>query len=218
MVEEFAPEELGERRAPFAREEVVTVVAGLPRSGTSLLMQMLAAGGMPVLTDGQRAADADNPRGYFEAEAVKALRDDPAGILADAGGKAVKIVLPLLAHLPPEKLWHVLFIERDLEEIFASQRAMLQRHGATAHEPATLRPAYERLLRQSRQMLAAATVARTLRLSHRWVLRHPAEAARIIADFLGGGEGAVLDVARMAAVVEPALHRQQRGQGAEGGS
>jgi len=201
---DFSPEVLGPVRDPFGAE-AVTIVTGLPRSGTSLLMQMLVAGGLEALTDQQRAADEDNPKGYFELEAVKSLKEDNTA-LQDADGKAVKVVLPLLPHLPPGKQYHVLFIERDLEEIFASQKAMLDRHAAAAHDPATLRPAYERLVRQSQRALTQSPIARTLHLHHRWLLGHPQEAARAIADFLGGN----LDVARMAAAVDTKLHRQRR--------
>jgi tetratricopeptide (TPR) repeat protein len=200
---DFPPEVLGPERPPFDAS-AITLVTGLPRSGTSLLMQMLAAGGLEPLTDKQRAADEDNPKGYFELEAVKALAEDNA-VLQDAGGKAVKVVLPLLRHVPPGKQYHVLLIERDLEEIFASQKAMLDRHEAAAHDPSTLRPAYERLLRQSRQMLAAGPQARTLRLSHRWVITNPAAAAQSIAGFLGQA----MDIEAMAACVDTSLHRQR---------
>jgi hypothetical protein len=199
---DFPPEILGSPRPPFT-ENVVMLVTGLPRSGTSLLMQMLEAGGIPPLTDKRRAADADNARGYYELEAVKSLAQD-ASCLAEAAGKAVKVVLPLLPYVPPDHSYHVLLIERDLDEVVRSQKAMLDRQGQIAAEPAVVRPAYERLLRSSRQMLSVSPRARTLRLSHRWVLRHPVEAAENIASFLGQS----LDQAKMAQVVEPSLHRQ----------
>jgi hypothetical protein len=167
-------------------------------------MQMLAAGGLDPLTDSQRTADEDNPKGYFELEAVKALAENNA-VLEDADGKAVKVVLPLLPHVPPGKQYHVLLIERDLEEIFASQKAMLERHAAEAHNPSTLRPAYESLLRQSRQMLGASPQARTLRLSHRWVIANPAAAARRIGEFLGRE----MDTEAMTGCVDSKLHRQR---------
>lgn len=203
---EFAPEVMGLSRPPFA-EPVITVVTGLPRSGTSLLMQMLTAGGLEPLTDGQRLADDDNPRGYFEMEAVKSLARD-ASCLDQAGGKVVKIVLPLLPHLPRQHQYHVVFIERDLEEIFASQAAMLKRSGRDdgGAAPDKLRPAYERLLRQSRQLLAGQPRIRALRLSHRWLLQNAEAGARALADFLGRP----LEVAKMAAAVDPTLHRQRR--------
>ncbi len=204
---EFAPAVIGLSRPPFP-EPVITVVTGLPRSGTSLLMQMLTGGGIPPLTDGERLADDDNPRGYFELEAVKSLGRD-ASCLDAAGGKVVKIVLPLLPHLPPKHHYHVVFIERDLEEIFASQATMLKRSGKDdgGAAPEKLRPAYERLLRQSRQLLAGHARIRTLRVSHRWLLKNPAAGAQAMADFLGRP----VDVAAMAAAVDPSLHRQKRG-------
>jgi len=197
----FPPELLGSSRPPFTGN-VVTLVTGLPRSGTSLLMQMLAAGGIEPLTDGVRTPDADNPRGYYELEAVKSLARD-SSCLAGAAGKVVKVILPLLPHIPPGNAYHVLLIERDLDEIFASQKTMLDHSGKLAADPDILRPAYEGILRRGRQMLAAALRARTLRLSHKWVLTHAMEAAEAIAAFLGQP----LDVARMAAVVDPALYR-----------
>ena len=103
-----------------------TVVSGLPRSGTSLMMQMLAAGGIPLLTDGVRTPDLDNPRGYFEFEPVKQTRQDPSWI-PTAVGKAVKMVTVLLRDLPPEFDYRVILICRDLDETVASQKAMLHR-------------------------------------------------------------------------------------------
>lgn len=200
----FPPKILGQPRAPFGKDAVV-LVTGLPRSGTSLLMQMLTAGGVPPLTDEQRGADEDNPRGYFELEAVKSLAQD-ASCLKAADGKAVKVVLPLLPHVPADKHYHVLFIERDLDEIFASQKAMLDRTGQSAHDPASVRPAYERLLRMGRRVLSTSPRARALRLGHRWVIQNPHAAAEAIAAFLDLD----LDVKTMAACVDPRLHRQRR--------
>ena len=79
--------------------ESVTVVSGLPRSGTSMMMRILEAGGMDVLTDQIRTADVDNPRGYYEFEPVKKTKDDPSWI-PEAAGKAVKMVYQLLYDLP----------------------------------------------------------------------------------------------------------------------
>src|SRR5450432_3057856 len=110
----------------------ITVVSGLPRSGTSLMMQMLAAGGMPLLTDQIRAPDQDNPRGYFEFERVKQIKRDQAW-LGSAVGKAVKIIHLLLYDLPPNRNYRVIFMRRNIEEVLISQRKMLQR---TARQPA----------------------------------------------------------------------------------
>lgn len=105
--------------------EYVTVVSGMPRSGTSLMMRMLDAGGIPVLTDGRRPADRHNPHGYFEDERVRRLAADSAWI-EEARGKAVKIIYRLLVHLPARLDYRVVFMERDFGEVFDSQQDMLQ--------------------------------------------------------------------------------------------
>ena len=105
----------------------MTVVTGLPRSGTSMLMQMLAAGGIPPLSDGERLPDDDNPRGYFELESVKRLQKDSSW-LSDAQGKAVKIIAQLLPNLP-QLNYRLIFMDRDLDEVIESQRRMLLRNG-----------------------------------------------------------------------------------------
>ncbi len=204
---DFAPQLLTPNKPGF-EGETITLVTGLPRSGTSLLMQMLAAGGIEPLTDSARVADPDNPNGYFEMEAVKSIARD-SSFLSAAVGKAVKVVLPLLPHLSSSYLYKILLIERNLEEVFASQRKMLERSGQTAADPATLRPAYERLLRRSRQLLAATERVQMLRLSHRWVLENPSLAADQIADFVGGA----LNRPAMAAAIDTSLYRS--GQGAK---
>jgi hypothetical protein len=185
----------------------VTIVSGLPRSGTSLLMQMLAAGGMQVLTDGQRTADQHNPRGYFELEAVKHTRTDHSW-LAQAEGKAVKVVHLLLPHLPVDRDYRVIFMQRDLLEIIASQRAMLQQQGRPTANLADSKLAeiFGNQLSQVRQWLSQNANSRVLELQHRDVIETPLIAAEQIANFLGGG----LDPKRMAAAVEPGLYRQRR--------
>lgn len=109
-------------------ENCVYVVSGLPRSGTSLMMQMLAAGGIEPLTDNVRMPDEDNPRGYFEYEAVKSLRTGKSW-LPLAVGKVVKIVHTLLPELPAGFPYRVIFMRRRLEDVLESQRKMLERMG-----------------------------------------------------------------------------------------
>src|ERR1700726_5268349 len=107
---------------------MITIVSGLPRSGTSLMMQMLAAGGLPILSDGERQADVDNPRGYLEWERIKQLPKNPACI-AEAEGKAVKVISRLLLSLPAGHEYRVIFMQRPLPEVMASQDEMLKRRG-----------------------------------------------------------------------------------------
>jgi hypothetical protein len=187
-------------------ENFITVVSGLPRSGTSLLMQMLSAGGMPALTDGQRAADQHNPRGYFELEAVKHTRKDPSW-LAQAEGKAVKVVHLLLPCLPPDREYRVLLMQRDLAEVIASQREMLTLQGRPlANLPeAKMREIFEKQLAEVRQWLTQQPTFQVLPIQHREVIKTPLPAAQRIAAFLGGS----LDPQRMAAAVDPGLYRQR---------
>jgi hypothetical protein len=165
----------------------VTIVSGLPRSGTSLMMQMLAAGGMQVLTDGRRAADQHNPRGYFELEAVKHTRTDHSW-LAQAEGKAVKVVHLLLPHLPSDREYRVIFMHRNLTEVFASQRAMLQQQGrpvATLPD-SKLGEIFEKQLAEVRQWLSQNPNFQVLNLRHRNVIEMPLTVAQQITAFLGG--------------------------------
>lgn len=106
----------------------ITIVTGLPRSGTSLAMQMLAAGGVEPFTDGERTADESNPRGYLELEAVKQLKKD-ASWVPSARGKAVKVISHLMAELPRDETYRAVFVERDMDEILTSQEKMLERLG-----------------------------------------------------------------------------------------
>src|SRR5690242_17167448 len=107
---------------------MITIVSGLPRSGTSLMMQMLVAGGMTAVSDGERKADADNPKGYLEWERIKQLPKDPS-LIADAEGKVVKVISQLLLSLPPGHEYRVVFMQRPLPEVMASQEEMLRRRG-----------------------------------------------------------------------------------------
>ncbi|MFM9169433.1 MAG: hypothetical protein ACKOTD_04725, partial [Phycisphaerales bacterium] len=136
--------------------EPVFVVSGLPRSGTSLAMQMLHAGGIPAVTDGLRTQDDDNPRGYFEFERVKQLRTDKAW-LDDAAGKAVKVIHLLLMELPDDRPYRVVFMQRDLREVVKSQSTMLARSGRAGGglPPERLMAVYEQQLKTVDAWLAA---------------------------------------------------------------
>lgn len=116
-----------------ATENTVYIVSGLPRSGTSMMMRMLEKGGLPVLIDGIRTADEDNPNGYYEFEAVKRTKEDSSW-LDDAGGKAVKMVYRLLYDLPQCHHYKVVFMRRDSDEILASQRTMMERNSTTTND------------------------------------------------------------------------------------
>jgi tetratricopeptide (TPR) repeat protein len=190
--------------------EAVVVVSGLPRSGTSMLMQMLAAGGLPVLSDGRRAADDDNPLGYFEYEPVKHLHES-ADWLKDAKGRVVKVVAPLLHYLPRDQDYRIVFIERNVDEVLASQGQMLIRRGEkiedTQARRTRLKEAYTRQVQNLRTTLTQRPRTRTLFLNHADVMHEPQAAAEALNRFLGG----LLGTAAMAAEVKPTLHRQRTG-------
>lgn len=112
-----------------SNDETIIIVTGLPRSGTSMMMAMLEAGGIPLLTDGERVANGDNPKGYFEFERVKNLVDGDVDWISSARGKAVKVISYLLMKLPSTFNYRVIFIHRKIDEILASQRKMLINRG-----------------------------------------------------------------------------------------
>ena len=190
--------------------ESLVVVTGLPRSGTSMLMQMLAAGGMHVLSDGLRAADEDNPRGYLEFERVKNLLKDSKWLF-EGRGKAVKIVAPLLAALPPNLPCRVILTERDTEEVLDSQERMLahrqQLRATTTERRRMLKEEYSRTLGRMKAMLAQRPDTQLLVIEHSNAIFDPFITAEKVNEFLGGA----LDVAKMAAAIDPNLYRNRKG-------
>jgi hypothetical protein len=183
---------------------VITIVSGLPRSGTSLMMQMLAAGGMAVLTDGQRSADDDNPRGYYEWERIKQLPQDPACI-AEAEGKAVKVISQLLFALPGAYDCRIIFMERPLAEVVASQVEMIRRRGTSgaALSQAVLIAALQSHLNQVNASLQHRPNILLCRVEYHQVLRDPMCASETVQQFLHQ----TLDIASMAQQVNQSLYR-----------
>jgi hypothetical protein len=168
---------------------MITIVSGLPRSGTSMMMQMLEAAGLEIASDALRAADADNPRGYYELEAVKRIRDDDS-FLGECIGRVVKIVAPLLLSLPEEYDYRIVFMERDLAEVLASQREMLKRRGEEGGgaDDAVMERAYRGQVDRVKEWLAGRNNVRVLFASHRSTLDEPRSmAAHVLAFFAGGG-------------------------------
>jgi hypothetical protein len=184
----------------------VTVVSGAPRSGTSMMMRMLAEGGLPPLTDGVRAPDRDNPHGYFEYEPVKRTREDPSWVGA-AAGRAVKLVHLLLCDLPSGHEYRVLLMRRRLGEMVASQRRMLERLGRDPGALSDERRAeiFAAQLDETERWLAARPGFSCLPVDYNALVESPAPHLARIDAFLGGG----LDVSAMAAVVDPSLYRNR---------
>ena len=186
----------------------IVVVSGLPRSGTSMLMRMLSAGGLELVVDGIRTADDDNPNGYFELERVKELdKSDDASWLADARGKGVKVISALLPHLPAEYDYKVVFVRRSLPEVLASQRKMLERRGEAtdAVSDADMKAHFTAHLRRIEAQLAARPHCDVLYVEHRRALAEPSAVAAEVGAFVGGE----LDVAAMAGAVETRLYRNR---------
>jgi hypothetical protein len=187
-------------------EDRVVVVSGLPRSGTSMMMQMLDAGGLPVLTDNERKPDEDNPKGYYEFEAVKTTKQDPSW-LRDAAGTVVKMVYRLLYDLPSDRRYAVVFMKRDLEEVIKSQEVMLDRAGKSggALDDDRLREIYDRQLAEARDWLSGRQNFDVLYVDYHDVLTDATSVAARLNAFLGGS----LDEAAMAAVPDQSLYRNR---------
>lgn len=186
---------------------MIVIVSGLPRSGTSLMMQMLKAGGMPLLIDAQRPADVDNPKGYWEYEPVKRLPQDNSW-LHKAEGKAVKVVSALLQYLPPQHTYRVIFMQRPLQEVLASQAVMLERQGVQGSkaDDQTLGTVFVQHLDQIERWLALQKHLTVLPVNYHETVANPEEIATRVTQFLD----LPLAVAAMARAVDPRLHRQRR--------
>ena len=190
------------------REGKITIVSGLPRSGTSMMMSALKAGGLPLLTDGLREADPNNPKGYFEYEPVKKLPKGQTNWLLSADGKAVKVISALLSYLPEDFRYQVIFMERDLDEILASQRRMLERSDKKDTQPiddAQLRKDYQAHLENVKDWLRSQDWLSVLFISYNQVLRDPMAAFQKVGAFIEID----LDMEAMARVVDPTLYREQ---------
>jgi hypothetical protein len=186
---------------------MITIVSGLPRSGTSLMMQMLAAGGLPILSDGERRADIDNPRGYLEWERIKQLPKDPA-LIAEAEGKAVKVISQLLLSLPRGYEYRVIFMQRPLPEVMASQDEMLRRRGNfdPGDDNSIVARAFQDHLSDVYAWLNGKPHVRVSRVQYHSVLNDPKEAVEGVAKFLE----LPLDIEAMTRQVDGTLYRQRR--------
>jgi Sulfotransferase domain len=185
----------------------IVIVSGLPRSGTSMMMRMLEAGGVPLMTDDVRGADESNLRGYFELAAVKDLGTSAdRRWLSAARGKALKVVSPLVEHLPPTCNYQVLFMLRDLDEVIASQNRMLALAGEPAGATAHLRAQYRNHVQRVLRLVDRRSGFVTLLVEYADVLRRPVDEASRIQAFLHRR----LDVPAMAAAVDEELYRNRK--------
>jgi hypothetical protein len=185
---------------------MITIVSGLPRSGTSLMMQMLVAGGIPPLSDGERAADIDNPRGYLEWERIKTLPKDP-GCIAEAEGKVVKVISQLLLSLPRGHDYRVVFLQRPLAEVLLSQDRMRRRRGTYQEgtNQEAMSAAFEKHLRAVDAWLEGKFYVKTLRIPYHEALSSPKEISKQLEQFLE----MPLNVDAMVQQVDASLYRNR---------
>jgi hypothetical protein len=183
----------------------IIIVSGLPRSGTSLMMQMLANGGVEVVTDSIRSADTDNPRGYYEFEKVKKIKEDISWLPATRG-KAFKIVSQLLYHLPQNERYRIIFMQRDLDEMLISQEKMLQRLNRPAVPGHEIKPSFIKHLEHLSDWLGRQRNMEVLYVNYNDLVERPERQAEQISTFLGRK----LDADAMARTVDQSLYRNRK--------
>lgn len=191
-----------------SKSEPIVIVSGLPRSGTSMTMKMLEAGGISPLTDHVRTADEDNPKGYYEFERAKKLKEGDTAWLPQAKGKAVKLIGALLMELPKKGYtYRVLFMRRAMEEILASQDKMLERRGEDKKvEDEKMAALFEKHINEVEAWMESHPNLSTIDVDYNQAIQDPRSTAKAINQFLGGE----LDEQAMAAVVDPSLYRQRK--------
>jgi hypothetical protein len=182
---------------------MITVVSGLPRSGTSLMMQMLVAGGLSAFTDDERQADESNPQGYYESEQVKSLQKDSSW-LGKAEGKAVKIISYMIPHLPPAFEYRVLIMNRPIDEVLRSQEKMLMRLGRPVSPSEQLKPAFFQQLVRAKQWMHDRQVP-YLDIQYHELVQNPEPVIERVVGFLD----CTIDPSRMMQVVDPRLWRER---------
>ena len=185
----------------------VIVVSGLPRSGTSMMMKMLEAGGVSIMTDAIREADVDNPKGYYEYERVKHLeKETDKSYVREARGKALKVISFLLKDLPDDNYYRVIFMRRHLDEVIDSQNKMLDRRGEESiQERETMAEAYRNHLAGVKILVRKRSNFDMLEFRYDEAVKNPREAARAVNAFLGGA----LDEGAMTAVIDGELYRNR---------
>ena len=183
----------------------IVIVSGLPRSGTSLMMQMLHQGGLTTMTDEIRMADTDNPRGYFEFEQAKKTKQDPSW-LAEARGKVVKMVSALLYDLPATESYRVIFMRRDLDEILESQEKMLARLSRPAAPRHQMKQSFAIHLDRLSQWLLTQSHMNVLEVNFNQLISNPEPEVHRIAEFLDHRPS----VEMMINAIDPSLYRNRK--------
>ena len=186
----------------------IIIVSGLPRSGTSMMMKMLVVGGVEILTDHIRTANEDNPEGYFEYERVKQLRNGDLAWLADASGKGVKIISALLEYLPTNINFRIIFLEREIQEILASQKQMLIRREEPYNhiDNQIMAEELKTHLNQVKYWLARQSHMQVLYINYNHLMKDPESVVKMICEFLAID----LDEQAMLRIPNPSLYRQRQ--------
>jgi len=186
--------------------DYITIVSGLPRSGTSMMMQALDAGGLPILTDHVREKDEDNPKGYFEFEPAKRTKKDPSWV-SRAQGKAVKIIYRLVYDLPDEYVYRIIFMCREMGEVLASQKKMLKRSGRSGADVGDeiLAELFTKQLSELKSWVEGRDNFLMLEINYKDIISQPVSQCVRINSFLGTD----LDINAFASVVDPTLHRNK---------
>lgn len=189
-------------------DKTIYVVSGLPRSGTSMMMKMLEAGGLKPMTDNIREADDDNLQGYFEFERVKAMKDGDTAWVGEAQGKVIKVISALLEYLPPGYTYKIIFMEREMMEILASQRKMLERRGKPGNpaEDGKFADLYGKHLDKVKAWLVSQNNVGVMYVRYNEMLSNPAENAEKVAGFLG----IPMNLQAMSAVPQEQYYRQRK--------
>ena len=186
--------------------KTIVVVSGLPRSGTSMMMKMLEAGGLPPVVDGLRQPDTDNPEGYYEHERVKRLDKGDSDWVAEAQGKTVKVISALVEFLPPGYQYRLIFMHRRMDEVLRSQRKMLERRGEQSDvSDDKLAELMAKHVRKVKAWVVVQPNFRLLDVDYNQMLADPLPYVRKVNGFLGG----FLDESAMEAVVNPNLYRNR---------
>lgn len=185
----------------------IVIVSGLPRSGTSLMMMMLDAAGIPPMQDHIRSADEDNPKGYYEYERVKKMPDGDVSWVKDAKGKAVKVITALLEHLPKKYPYDLIVMRREISEILASQRKMLERRGEDPNKvsDAEMSELFSKHFAKVMDWVKKQKNIRYIEVSYNDLLSAPEGEIAKVNTFLGGE----LDENLMLARIDPKLYRQR---------
>jgi hypothetical protein len=195
----------GFEKKPRSKESII-IISGLPRSGTSMMMKILAEGGLGIVTDELRSADDDNPNGYFELETVKQMATGNLAWLSDATGKGIKVISGLLEFLPAQHSYKVIFMEREIKEILASQRKMLERRNEVSHvDDADMEAQFRKHLSAVKAWLVRQPNMDVLFISYNTLMSNPEPLCRRVVEFTR----APLNLSRMLAVPNSQLYRNR---------